>query len=189
MVTASFFNKMFTKVGYSQARQMVIDNYPYLVHNTSKYSLRNIKNEGLKPNPVTYTQDADYKLIKKSFGGYIPPILCLSFLNSGIQGSHLDEGIQLAVHTSDLPQDIRLGIDWSFSGTWDLVPIKIREFWHEHEKEPTLLEIYLKIFAHQKCIVSYDKISPELLHVQLNNSPEDDPAGWPKLMTIPETYF
>jgi hypothetical protein len=161
----------------STIKNIVVGNFDYLIHKTSFGNLFSIATNGLEPrSPNDCALDINQEILRNAFNNEIPPRLCLSIPNRSVPPSNQESGriVTLAVGTSDLPEDIRFGIDWSFAGQWNL----------ELNDNETSQSYFLKSVQNCGSIISYYTIPSRYLRIRCSHSLPCDPSSWPYLSRL-----
>ncbi|MCA0032640.1 hypothetical protein [Mesorhizobium sp. B263B2A] len=167
--------ELLTPGGMARARTIVINSHSWFVHVSGLDRLAGLKASGIEPRNPGATIDA---VIAAALGDGSGAIVCLRPIFAFNTRPNRDyPQMLLSISNSDLPQ--RIGIDWSYPGSWNLVDVKQRE-----APEMRIDVIFAHVVQQSGSIASYDLIPAEVVRVWAKGTPENDPSKWPSLLQI-----
>lgn len=164
--------------GMAEARTAAISAFYWFTHATTTEQFASIQKDGLNPT-WTKSSTAPAEVID-TIGGDGKKIICLStypkptplMLNKGGKAV-----FKLALPADKLP--VRVGIDWSFGGTWQLTIDN-----HSSINGACLGQVFLSVLRNLEVVVSYDNIPATDLKVCTVAVHDKPPADWLDLVGI-----
>jgi hypothetical protein len=161
--------------GMTEARTAAIDAFSWFTHASTTDQFGSIQKDGLKPK---WPKSIPPQEVIDSIGDDGRNIICLSpypkqtllFLNKGGKSA-----FKLALPANKLP--VRVGVDWSFGGTWDLT-LSI----HRHMNGALLRQVFVSVLRDREVIIAYDAIPAADLKVCTEALRDKNPSDWPDLV-------
>lgn len=151
-------------------RSSIISSFHWLLHDTARSRLDQIKLQGLKPSRQSFCP----QVIVERFGETARSILCLHPVGSFPVGPSFEgPKVRLALRSEKLPK--LLSLDWSHSSSLPLADVILSEC-----PNKSYQDIFLEVVRRHGTFAIYDAIPPNLLKVSGHG---DDPATWPDLVT------
>jgi hypothetical protein len=164
--------------GMTEARTAAIGAYGWFTHSRTTEQFDTIQKDGLEPTwPQSHMTPQE---VIDAIGDGGKNIICLSpypkktplLLNKGGKSA-----FKLAVPANKLPA--RVGVDWSFGGTWDLTISN-----HRYMNGAPLGQVFLSVLRSREVIISYDAIPAADMKVCTEALRDKPPSDWPDLVGV-----
>jgi hypothetical protein len=174
----NFHAELLTPAGMADVRDAAVGAYAWFTHAGTIDQFDAIQKDGLKPTWPHAHMTPDE--VTAAFGDVGKNILCLSpypktiplMLNKG--GKSV---FKLGLPADKLPA--RVGVDWSFGGTWNLTTEN-----RQSVNGATRGQVFLSVLKRREVIVSYDGIPAADLKVCTEAVRDKPPSEWPELIDV-----
>jgi hypothetical protein len=172
----NFHEELLSQGGMAEVRSAAMIGFAWYTHARTTDQYATIQSEGIRP---TWPQsNVTPQEVIDAIGTDGKNIICLSpypkktilMLNKG--GNCV---FKLAIQANKLPA--RLGIDWSFGGTWDLTNTNRRL-----RPDLSRADVFMSILRSREVIVSYDPVPAVDLRVCTEVLRNNPPSDWPPLV-------
>lgn len=163
-------SRLMTQDGMRRTREAAMSKHEWFVHASPVKYFDSIQKTGFQPRDP-YIEGVDGSGDDRS----ARRVVCLTPIPSGTdtRPRRGERQFLVAVRSCNLPP--RVGVDRSY-GQDGLIDLLDREF-----PERDLEDVFSEVIYRWGCLVCYDPIVPEHLHVRAEGLPIDDPSEWPLL--------